>query len=88
MATFYSCLLWGKDPFVHVHFRGQLEENSVMYLFPFASSLLERLIDLLALFLLPSFICSHEGIAAESLQGYGLITTIFLDFILDQLEDL
>lgn len=82
--TFCSSALWGKkNPFVHVHFRDMLEENSLMYFFPFASNLLEGLVNLVLLLFLH---CSLRGITG-SLPGCGLATTIFLDFVLDWLED-
>ena len=54
--------------------------------FPFASSLLERSINPLY-FLFFSFICFSGRTPSGSLPGYGIVTIIFLGFMLDWLED-
>lgn len=54
-----------------------------MYFFPFAGNLVREVNKVPCLILFSSFICSHGGVAAGSAPGNGLITTVFLDFIVD-----
>lgn len=56
-----------------------------MYFFfsPLAGDLVREVNKFPCLILFSSFICSHGGVAAGSAPGNGLITTVFLDSILD-----
>lgn len=80
--NFFQLCPVGETLVIWVCFRGKLEGNSPMYLFPFASNLLERSVNLL-FFLSSSLICVPGGTPSGSLPGYDIVTTIFLGFMLD-----